>query len=71
MIETQVAQLASSCPNHNSGKLSEQLKVNPKESVNAVTMRTGKSMQDAPHPHDEDTRWKTVTIRDANAEDEV
>jgi hypothetical protein len=30
MIETQVAQLASSCPNHNSGKLPGQPKVNPK-----------------------------------------
>jgi hypothetical protein len=37
MIETQVAQLASSCPNHNMGKLPRQPEVNPKESVNAVT----------------------------------
>ena len=37
MIETQVAQLASSCPNNNSGKLSGQPEVPPKESVSAVT----------------------------------
>jgi hypothetical protein len=42
MIETQVAQLASSCSNHNSGKLLGQPEVNPKESVNMVTTRTGK-----------------------------
>jgi hypothetical protein len=71
MIETQVAQLASSCPNHNSGKLLGQPEVNPKESVNAVTTWTGKSTQDPPHPQDAGTRWKTVTTRDAKAEDEV
>jgi cell envelope opacity-associated protein A len=34
MVETQVAQLASSCPNHNSGKLPGQPEVNLKENVN-------------------------------------
>jgi len=43
MIETQVAQLASSCPNNNSGKLPGQPEVPPKESVSAVTTRTGKN----------------------------
>jgi hypothetical protein len=71
MIETQVAQLASSCPNHNLGKLPGQLEVNPKESVNAVTTRTGKSAPDPPHPQDAGTRWKTVTARATDAEDEV
>jgi hypothetical protein len=71
MIETQVAQLASSCPNHNSGKLPGQPEVNPKESVNAVATLTGKSMQDPPHPQDAGTRWKTVTARATDAEDEV
>jgi hypothetical protein len=71
MIETQIAQLASSCPNHNSGKLPGQPEVNPKESVNAVTTRTGKSMQDPPYLQDAGTRWKTVTTRNADAEDEV
>jgi hypothetical protein len=37
MIGTPVAQLASSCPNDNMGKLPRQPEVNPKESVNAVT----------------------------------
>jgi len=50
MIETQVAQLASSCPNNNSGKLPGQLEVPPKESVSAVTMRTAKSTQEPPYP---------------------
>jgi hypothetical protein len=70
MIQTQVAQLASSCPNHNSGKLPGQPEVNSKESVNTVTMWTGKSMHDPPHPQDAGTRWKTVTATDAKAEDE-
>ena len=43
MIETQVAQLASSCPNANMGKLPGQLEVTPKENVIAVTTRGGKS----------------------------
>jgi hypothetical protein len=50
MIETQVAQLASSCPNHNEGKLPRQPEVNLKESVNAVTTWVGKSTQDPPNP---------------------
>jgi hypothetical protein len=50
MIETQVAQLASSCPNYNEGKLQVQPEVNPKESVNAVTTRAGKSTQEPPYP---------------------
>jgi hypothetical protein len=71
MIETQVAQLASSYPNHNLGKLPRQPKVNPKESVNAVTMQIGKSTQDPPHLQDAGTRRKAVTTRDADVEDEV
>ena len=39
LIETKVTQLASSYHNHNTGELPEQSEVNPKESVNAVTMR--------------------------------
>ena len=39
LIETKVTQLASSYHNHNMGELPEQSEVNPKESVNAVTMR--------------------------------
>lgn len=39
MIETQVPQLAASCPNPNKGKLPGQPEVPPKESVSAVTTR--------------------------------
>ena len=46
MIEAQVAQLDSSCPNNNSGKLPGQPEVSPKESISAVTKRTGKSTQE-------------------------
>jgi hypothetical protein len=38
--------------------------------VNAVTTRTGKSMQDPPYPQDAGTRWKTVTTKDTDAKDE-
>jgi hypothetical protein len=41
MIDTQVAQLASSCPNANTGKLHGQPEVTLKENVSAVTMRGG------------------------------
>ena len=37
MIETQVAHLASSCPNVNTGKLPGQRKVPSKENINAVS----------------------------------
>ena len=50
MIETQVAQLASSCPNANTGKLPGQLEVPSKENVNAVTTRGGKSTREPPLP---------------------
>jgi hypothetical protein len=60
MIETQVAQLASSCPNNNSGKLPEQPEVPPKESVSAVTTRTGKSTQEPPYPKDVGSRRKAI-----------
>jgi hypothetical protein len=39
--------------------------------VNSVSTRTGKSTQDPPHPQDAGTWRKTVTARDADAEDEV
>jgi hypothetical protein len=71
MIEIQVAQLASSCPNHNMRKLPGQPEVNPKESVNTMTTRTGKPTQDPPHRQDAGTRRKTVTAREADAEYEV
>jgi hypothetical protein len=65
------AQLVSSCQNHNTGKLPGQPEVNPKESVNAVTTRAGKSTQDPPHLQDVGTQQKTVSARNTNAEDEV
>ena len=52
MIETHVAQLASSCPNINAGKLPGQLEVPPKENVSAVTTRGGKTTQEPPFPKD-------------------
>ena len=39
LIETKVTQLASSCLNHDTGKLSGQPEVIPKESVSAVAVR--------------------------------
>ena len=38
LIETKVTQLASTCLNHDTGKLSGQPEVTPKESVNAVAV---------------------------------
>jgi len=48
LIETKVTQLASSCRNHNMGELPEQPGVNPKESVNAITVRARQSAQKPP-----------------------
>ena len=52
MIETQVAQLASSCPKANTGELPGQPEVPSKENVNAVTTRGGKSTWEPPFPQD-------------------
>ena len=70
MIETQVAQLASSCPNNNSGKLPGQLEVPPKESVSALTTRIGKSTQEQPYPTDAGSRWKAIPTSNTSAKDE-
>ena len=70
MIETQVAQLASSCPNNNSGKLPGQPEVPPKESISAVTTRTGKSMQEQPYPTNGGSRQKVVPASNTSAADE-
>ena len=71
MIETQVAQLASSCLNHDMGKLPRQPEVNPKENVNTVTTRARQSAQKPPLLQDVGTRWETITARNTDAEDGV
>ena len=48
LIETKVTQLASSCLNHDTGKLSRQPEVTPKEIVSAVAVRARQSAQ-KPH----------------------
>ncbi|KAJ1270500.1 hypothetical protein BS78_06G056600 [Paspalum vaginatum] len=50
MLETQIAQLAAALPNPNAGKLPGQPEAPPKEHINAVTTRGGKSTQDPPSP---------------------
>ena len=70
MIETQVAQLASACPNVNIGKLPGQPEVPLKENVSAVTTRTRKSMQKPSVRQDAGTRRNTVTASHTEAEDE-
>ena len=71
LIETKVTQLASSCHNHNTGKLPEQPEVNPKESVNVVTVRARQSAQRPHLSQDAGTQRKTVTSRNTDAEDGV
>ena len=71
MIETQVAQLASSCPNVNTRKLPEQLEVPPKENVSAVTTRGGKTTQEPPFPQDAGKQRKIVTASHTEVEDEM
>ena len=43
----------------------------PKESVNVVVVRARQSAQKPHLPQDASTRWKTVTARNTDAEDEV
>ena len=50
MLEAQIAQLAASLPNANTGKLLGQPESPPKEHINAVTTRGSKSTQDPPNP---------------------
>ena len=70
MIETQVIQLASSCPNNNSRKLPGQQEISPKENVSAVTTRTGKSTQEPPYPKDAGSRRKAVPASNTSTADE-
>src|SRR6185436_3672315 len=70
MIETQVAQLSSSCPINNSGKLPGQPEVSPKDNVSAVTTRTGKSTQEPPYPKDVGSRRKAIPASNTSAGDE-
>ena len=70
MIETQVAQLASSCPNANMGKLPGQPEVPSKENVIAVTTGHGMSTREPPFPQDAGTRQKAVSASHADAEEE-
>ena len=70
MIETQVAQLASSCPNVNAGKLPGQPEVPSKENVSAVTTRGGKTTQEPIFPKDAGKQRKTVTASRTKVEDE-
>ena len=70
-IETQVAQLASSCPNANTGKLPGQLEVPSKENVNAVTTRGVKSTREPPFPQDAVTRWKAAAASHTDTDDKA
>ena len=70
MIETQVAQLASSYPNANMGKLPGQPEVPSKENVNAVTTHGGKSTREPPFPQDVGSQRKAATASHTDAEDE-
>ena len=68
MIETQVAQLASSCPNVNAGKRPEQPEVPSKENVSAVTTCGGKTTQEPPFPQDAGKKCRCLLpslLRDA------
>ena len=68
MIETQVALLASSCPNINAGKLPGQPEAPPKENVSAVTTRGGRTTQEPPFPQDAGKQRKTVTASHTKVE---
>ena len=55
LLETKVTQMASSCLNHDTGKLSGQPEVTPKEIVSAVAVRARQSAQKPHLPQDAGT----------------
>ena len=71
MIETKVAQLASSCPNANTGKLPGQPEVTSKENVSAVTTCGVKSTREPPFPQDAGTRWKAAAASHTDTNDKA
>ena len=70
MIETQVAQLASSCPNVNAGKLPGQPEVPSKENVSAVTSVVVRPRKSHLFPKDAGKQRKTITASRTEVEDE-
>ncbi|XP_071939775.1 uncharacterized protein [Coffea arabica] len=47
-VEVQIGQIASSLNNRNQGELPSKTEVNPKEHVKAITLRSGKQLEDPP-----------------------
>ncbi|XP_071932955.1 uncharacterized protein [Coffea arabica] len=47
-VEVQIGQIASSLNNRNQGELPSKMEVNPKEHVKAITLRSGKQLEDPP-----------------------
>ncbi|XP_071925471.1 uncharacterized protein [Coffea arabica] len=47
-VEVQIGQIASSLNNRNQGELPSKTEVNPKEQVKAITLRSGKQLEDPP-----------------------
>nr|XP_027109420.1 uncharacterized protein LOC113729309 [Coffea arabica] len=47
-VEVQIGQIASSLNNRNQGELPSKTEVNPKEHVKAITLRSGRQLEDPP-----------------------
>ncbi|XP_071905631.1 uncharacterized protein [Coffea arabica] len=47
-VEVQIGQIASSLNNRNQGELPSKTEVNPKEHMKAITLRSGKQLEDPP-----------------------
>ncbi|XP_071922613.1 uncharacterized protein [Coffea arabica] len=47
-VEVQIGQIASSLNNRNQGELPSKTEVNPKEQVQAITLRSGRQLEDPP-----------------------
>jgi hypothetical protein len=59
MIETKLAQIATSIPVNNKGKILRQPE-NSLKKVNAMTMRGGKSTRDPPNPNNKTRKTRAT-----------
>ncbi|KAJ1295966.1 hypothetical protein BS78_01G262700 [Paspalum vaginatum] len=69
MLETQIAQLAAALPSPTSSKLPGQPEAPPKEHINAVTTRGGRSTQDPPHPWNTGERQGSTELASPHHQD--
>ncbi|XP_071905628.1 uncharacterized protein [Coffea arabica] len=74
-VEVQIGQIASSLNNRNQGELPSKTEVNPKEHVKAITLRSGRQLEDPPvkevekdeNEKQEEKQWNQEAIVEENS----